>query len=1308
MRFSGQKFFILLGIFLIPILFVGALLREPVVNRGLLRITLSILKERMGTSLKAQTWKLDLSKFAVAVEGVEFTRGKLTVTVKDLRAEFSPLFLLIGRVYLSKVWASEVMVRGEVNLPDKAKDDTPLDIEKEISDAANVLTKIQDRMDSKKIGFEVFELSTLKVDTNLIKIANGDMKVENFGYGHVKAEFDVEKIQGNKRVPDIERMQASVVLYKDRNSAYLSVRNLNAELQNKDFLHTTFELKGRLPGDVSLDFMSDLSELKKWMIKQSVPKLHSFAEENNFGGYIELRGVGQVAGAGLKRGELNFKGRKLIWSDMSLAQIAGTVEVKEKEWKVAKVSGRFNGTRLDKNFKNEFNGKDLVFENDRVEGDIQLDHLGLCALLRGVGVKDCQLDLVMKGHVELGGQLKPLKIVPKLDITTEPFEVYTEADFADVPASGRLLKARPAHVTGSLEVNDTELVLSDVRARFSEAAAIEARGNIKLSPTRVFLQISTEKTKIGDMIFDFLTLPANGLLKADVTVDYDVRRLKENGRTDFFADYLIRDLQVAELPLGDATGKLQFTKKILEFKPTIRMGPGTLKVAGQIGRLDPSIAGSQLSIYADALDYEILIPRENGSPVFDGVATFETHLSGSLADNSSRPFSGRIKADLHSMTSFGIPFEKGEVNAFVDMNGFKIEKLVAYKGDSKTELTGFVGPKGARVDFSSDFVPIRQVGFEPTYEKLAQNGEIKIGGWWDRLKGWALEGQTRNLKIGNSAFPPANLRFEGDKQGGFFANIDSGDEVKFRYDSKEESFRGKLKDSGIFLAMTLINKWERVPEFLKVQGDVDVAWSKTLGQIDLNDLDIQVTDRFNQQDRQLIKLKKRAQIIYQDGNFRGNAELSSGLGNFAIKSAGSELGAHGQLSVRLFDLFLPDFLRLIDGFASIDVKWSPRIANSLRALVSVENATAYMPVVGAELRAVNGNVRYENQKILFEGINGRSGESGDFTLSGDMQSDASRINLRTHLSSVGMRTGREADLILSGDLNIEGSDKPFFLRGKVRIEKGILRKEFNGSGIKTAILEKPFMNFDVPFEIMPAFQVKNSLADAFITGKGRLLGNDLNPVIAGRFDVVKGTLLAKDNEFTINFARVQLPEDPNFDPVNVNVQASTIKNYQGIDYRIFLVAEGDPNELNLNFRSEPSLSQRETIALLTLGYVPIDQPVSGQGSTIAQSASAEAFQLLFGQALGKGIQKQTGFDVRVGTSANLKQEDTIPKVSVYRKLGDRMSATFGRSLDVSRPENNFKIDYRLLKNLNLTGVWENPEENRHSLGLDLRLNFEIK
>lgn len=1307
MKFSGQKFFILLGLFLIPILFVGALLREPVVNRGLLRITLSVLKKRVGASLKAQTWKVDLSKFAVAVEGIEFKHKELIVSAKELRAEVSPLFLLVGRIYFSKVWANEVSVLGKVDLPQTPKDDKPFHIENEISAAAEQMVKIQELLEEKKIGFELFELSSLKMNTDLVEVESGDLYIENFGIGHVKTELALDRISSKEKIPSLEKLQASLVLYRDRNSAYLSIRKLNAELQNKEFLHTTLETKGRIPGDVTVDFVSDLSELRKWMRSQPVLALKDFAKKNTFGGYLELRGSGLLEGKGLKQAELKTKARSIVWSDMSMASLESSVHVKGSEWKIAHIEGRFHPTRLDKKAKNGFVGKDLIFENDRVSGELSLDKTGLCAVLRGVGVKDCQLDLILTGKIDLGGTLKPLKIVPQLDLRTEPFEVFTEPDMAEQVASGRLLRAKPAHVTGFVEAGETEINVSELRARFSESAFIEARGKIKYSPTQVYLRVTADQAKVEDMLHDFLTLPPKGLVKAEVTVDYDNRRPKEFGKTDFFADYLIRGLTIADLPLGDASGKLHFMKRMLEFKPTIRNGPGILKVTGQIGNLEPNNGKSQMSIYAEATDYEILVPADNGPPIFDGIFNFETHLRGSLDEEAPKPFGGKVNAAIHSLSSFGIPFERGQITSYVDLSGLKIEKLLAYKGDVKTELTGFLGPKNSRVDFASDFIPIRQVGYLPEFEKLAQGGDLKANGFWDQSKGWAINANTRNLRVGANNFPILDLKFEGSKEDSFFANIESGDDIKIRYDSKEESFQAKLKDSGIFLALTLINKWERIPEFLKIEGDLDIFWSKNSGEVDLKTFDIQVTDRFNLEDRQLIKLESPSKIYYQDGILRGGANFSSGYGDFKLQGESSELTARGKLSVRLFDLFLPDFIRLVDGSAILDASWNPK-SYRLVADAKVENATSYLAVLGTELRSVQGDVRYADGRVFFKNITGRSGDAGVVNLEGDMSANATDMNLKANMNGLSMRIGRDVELGISGDFDLSGKQQPFLLKGRARVEKGLLRKEFSGSAIKTAILEKPFLNFDIPFEVFSGFQVKNSLADAFVVGKGRLLGNDLSPIISGRFDVVKGSLLAKDTEFAVNFARVELPVDPSFDPVNVNVQASTLKSYQGIDYRIFLAAEGDPNDLRLNFRSEPSLSQRELIALLTLGYVPQEQPVGSQGATIAQSASAEAFQLLFGQALGKGIQKQTGFDVRVGTSANLKQEDTIPKVSVYRKLGDRVSATFGRSLDVSRPENNFQVDYRLLKNLNLTGVWENPEENRHSMGLDLRLEFEIK
>lgn len=150
MKFSGQKFFILLGFFLVPILFVGALLREPIVNRGLLRITMNIMKKRLGTSIKARTWKVDLSRFAVAIEGIEFEENKTKVFVDEFRAEFSPVFLLIGRVYLSRVWLNHVTLGGNLSFSKNLNSNNEFILENELKDLGESLVNAQSLLEKQK------------------------------------------------------------------------------------------------------------------------------------------------------------------------------------------------------------------------------------------------------------------------------------------------------------------------------------------------------------------------------------------------------------------------------------------------------------------------------------------------------------------------------------------------------------------------------------------------------------------------------------------------------------------------------------------------------------------------------------------------------------------------------------------------------------------------------------------------------------------------------------------------------------------------------------------------------------------------------------------------------------------------------------------------------------------------------------------------------------------------------------------------------------------------------------------------------
>lgn len=1313
MKFSGQKFFIFLGLFLVPILFVGALLREPIVNRGLLRITMNVMKQRLGTSVKARTWKVDLSHFAVAIEGIEFEENKTKFFVNELRAEFSPLFLMIGRVYLSRVWLDRMTVGGVLSFSKDLNSEKNFILEEELKNFGNQLIKIQSLLDKQKLGFDLIEVGSVSVATKQIKIQEADLKIENFGVGHVKFEFVVEGLSG-EGLPNINRLLSSVVFYKDRQSAYLSVRRLSAELMNKKNLHTSFELKGRLPGDLSLEVVSDLDELNKWLLGQSNKKLQEFAKQNKASGLIEVLTTGHFSGASFQKAETTLRAKKLSYNDMSFLELSGDVEFDEKNWNILSARGRFQATPFDFKAKNSFSAKDIRVEKGRLKGSLELEQMGLCALLRGLHVPECYLDLVMNGRIDLEGGLDPVKITPRVSLTFDPYTVYSEPDIGKGP-KGRLLKTKASALNGVFELREKNLDFNDLNLSFGSETVLNAQGNLKYSPTRLFLKVKNESAKFDDILSDFLDQSVTGLLRAQSTIDYDFQRNRENGKTDIYTDYLIKDLRVSDLPFGDLSGKLQFTKKILDFQPVARMGPGTLSIAGKIGQLDSSSHESMMSLYLKANDYELLVPRLAKSPIFDAVSNFEARLEGSLEKQTSRPFGGFLNAQLHSVSTFGIPFEKGTLKAYIDLNGLKIEKLDVFKGDKKATLTGFLGEKKSHVEFSSQDFPIRHVGYNPEIERLFQGGELLSYGWWDQQKGWSVEAYCKQAKVGGSLFPELKLSFasrksiQPQKNDPYTFSLVSGSEMNVQYDSSTESLKARIKDDGILLGLSLANKKENISDFLKTKGDLDVEWTSSAGKIRVNSLDFQMSDRWNREEKRILTLEKPSEITFKNSSFTGDAAFLSGNQRFELRSQGSELISKGSLSVRLLDLFLPKVIRLVDGNIFINSRWNPTNQQGLQASLALSDVSLYLSFLGTELRAVKGNVGISGNDLRFSNLTGRSGE-GTFDLNGSMGMLGGSVHLKTHTSVLPLRINHDLDLTVSGDFELKGKEQPYLLIGKGRVERGLLRKEFSDSSVKMAILEKPWVNFDLPFEVDQGFEVKNSLTDSFVTGQGMLLGNDLQPKVSGKFNVVKGTLLAKDNEFSLLFAKVDIPKDTGLDTLKVNVQASTLKNYRGVDYRIFMAADGDPTDLKLNFRSEPSLGQKEVISLLSLGYIPQDQSLNGtsQGSSIAQGASAEAFQLLFGQALGKGIQKQTGFNVRVGTSSNLKQADTIPKVTVYRKLNERMSATFGKSLDVSRPENNFKIDYKLMKNLNLTGVWENPEENQNSLGLDLRLEFEIK
>jgi translocation and assembly module TamB len=305
-------------------------------------------------------------------------------------------------------------------------------------------------------------------------------------------------------------------------------------------------------------------------------------------------------------------------------------------------------------------------------------------------------------------------------------------------------------------------------------------------------------------------------------------------------------------------------------------------------------------------------------------------------------------------------------------------------------------------------------------------------------------------------------------------------------------------------------------------------------------------------------------------------------------------------------------------------------------------------------------------------------------------------------------------MTLDGSLQLTGANQPYLLRGTLSILDGLYAKELSSdnTSISNASTQEATLLLDIKTEMMNNFQIKNSLISAQSSGSLLIGGTNLAPVFQGSLNIEKGYLYARDQTFTIsrgtaNFQKSIRPA--------VTLQANTAIRYNNSDYKIDLYANGQASDLKLDFKSEPPLSTQDIVSLLTFGFIRSDieknefnNSANTEGGGLIQSAGLEAFQAIFGKKIGSNLNKTTGFQVSLGTKLDHSQQEAITKVEVMRKLGKKTTATFGRSLNVNKPENNFQVDYKLFKNMNLTGVWESPEPEEQSMGADIRFKFDLK
>ena len=226
------------------------------------------------------------------------------------------------------------------------------------------------------------------------------------------------------------------------------------------------------------------------------------------------------------------------------------------------------------------------------------------------------------------------------------------------------------------------------------------------------------------------------------------------------------------------------------------------------------------------------------------------------------------------------------------------------------------------------------------------------------------------------------------------------------------------------------------------------------------------------------------------------------------------------------------------------------------------------------------------------------------------------------------------------------------------------------------------------------------LYDMFLQGKVKFEGTVGEPKASGKLSVNKGHVKYLKNRFKITEGQAKFVTGSIIPELNVRSMAN-VKNY-----RIFLQAEGPATQMKLKLTSEPNLSERQIISLLTFGRNVGN--ASGVTSEDANALLTSSLQSLAFGYIEDVLQDTLGLDLVNITTGSLDGKDSRDlqeknnfNVTIGKYVVPDLMITLTRGLKNDHVSYGFQYDIN--RSISATG-WINNENKRY-LGAQWRYRF---
>lgn len=437
-----------------------------------------------------------------------------------------------------------------------------------------------------------------------------------------------------------------------------------------------------------------------------------------------------------------------------------------------------------------------------------------------------------------------------------------------------------------------------------------------------------------------------------------------------------------------------------------------------------------------------------------------------------------------------------------------------------------------------------------------------------------------------------------------------------------------------------------------------------------------------------------------------------------------DMNVAGATSLESLSYLLP-FLNRSEGRVQVDGNWNKTgFSGGVKlndGMLLFEDSPFVMRNVRASMNATDSN--FELSQLVGDLQEGSLNVSGNFHLEG-FQVDSALLAVQLNGSLFEPQNG--ARFRVSGPLRLSIVETEATVSGQVSLYeasfqrrinlRGDLLKSFQKSGSQYSFFEKEqsyldTWRLDVKVSSREPVVIRNNVADGSLDLNLRVIGTIGSPRLDGSVGVVRGSFNYFNRNFDITSGSLQ------FTGTEKNLPRYDLRAETEIDeYRVFITFQGSENEQKIIYSSDPPLTEKQILALVSYGTPPTNEDTVIEDD-VTVSAAYTGLSFFTGSL-------QDTIEGALSTDLGIRRFTLYP--AFYEETGrTELQLTVGTDIIRNRLLLNYsnfvstsgghqvELDFRLNRSVSLVGSWRDTDENVNDsfsgdLGGDIVFRFEFE